>query len=159
MIVEPATRSRASTTSWRGRIARSPTCSAPARRGAGVARARVNAPIGFDDGEPALRPARDTSPHALIGGPSGSGKTNLLLAMISALAARYGPDELELYLLDFKEGVSFAQFAPGRPRETWLPHARLIGVNINTDREFGLALLRYLSEEMRRRAAAAKATR
>ena len=56
----------------------------------------------------------DASPHALVGGPSGSGKTNLLLTMIASLAARYSPDELELYLLDFKEGVSFAQFAPGR---------------------------------------------
>src|SRR5581483_1077464 len=35
--------------------------------------------------------------------------------------------------------------------------ARLVGVNINTDREFGLALLRFLTEEMRRRAEAAKA--
>jgi hypothetical protein len=77
--------------------------------------------------------------------------------MISSLAARYDPDELELYLLDFKEGVSFAQFAPGRRDTTWLPHARLVGVNINTDREFGLALLRFLAEEMRRRAEAAKA--
>ena len=56
----------------------------------------------------------DASPHALIGGPSGSGKTNLLLTMIGSLAARYSPDELALYLLDFKEGVSFAQLAPGR---------------------------------------------
>ena len=56
----------------------------------------------------------DSSPHALIGGPSGSGKTNFLYAMLGGLAARYSPDELELYLLDFKEGVSFAQFAPGR---------------------------------------------
>ena len=47
--------------------------------------------------------------------------------------------------------------AGGRP--TWLPHARLIGVNVNTDREFGLALLQYLADEMRRRAEAAKAAR
>ena len=71
--------------------------------------------------------------------------------MIAALATRYTPDELELYLLDFKEGVSFAQFAPGRRDPTWLPHARLSGVNINTDREFGLALLQFLADEMRRR--------
>ena len=77
--------------------------------------------------------------------------------MIGSMAGRYGPDELELYLLDFKEGVSFAQFAPGRQDRTWLPHARLIGVNINTDREFGLALLQFLADEMRRRAEAAKA--
>ena len=49
---------------------------------------------------------------------------------------------------------------PVRPRppgpRRWLPHARLVGVNINTDREFGLALLRFLADEMRRRAEAAK---
>ena len=33
---------------------------------------------------------------------------------------------------------------------------RLVGVNVNTDREFGLALLRFLGEELRRRADAAK---
>ena len=117
----------------------------------------LQAPVGFADGLPSHVALADASPHALIGGPSGSGKTNLLLTMISSMAARYGPDELEFYLLDFKEGVSFAQFAPGRRDKTWLPHARLIGVNINTDREFGLALLQFLSDEMRRRAEAAKA--
>jgi S-DNA-T family DNA segregation ATPase FtsK/SpoIIIE len=119
--------------------------------------AGLRAPIGFADGVEVDLVLADSSPHALVGGPSGSGKTNLLLAMIGSLAARYGPDELELHLLDFKEGVSFAQFAPGRRDPTWLPQARLIGVNINTDREFGLALLKYLADEMRRRAEAAKA--
>ena len=33
---------------------------------------------------------------------------------------------------------------------------RLVGINVNTDREFGLALLRFLAEELRRRADAAK---
>ncbi|MFB9744542.1 FtsK/SpoIIIE domain-containing protein, partial [Pseudonocardia sulfidoxydans] len=116
----------------------------------------VHAPIGFADGVAKDLVLADASPHALVGGPSGTGKTNLLLAMIGSMAAKYGPDELEFYLLDFKEGVSFAQFAPGRRDPSWLPHARLIGVNVNTDREFGLALLRFLSDEMRRRAEAAK---
>ncbi|GAA3459974.1 FtsK/SpoIIIE domain-containing protein [Saccharothrix longispora] len=118
--------------------------------------AGVAAPVGYQDGEPVPVALGDTSPHALIGGPSGSGKTNFLYAMLGSLAARYSPDELELYLLDFKEGVSFAQFAPGRKDPTWLPHARLVGVNVNTDREFGVALLAFLSDEMRRRADAAK---
>ncbi|MEU4738909.1 FtsK/SpoIIIE domain-containing protein [Actinosynnema sp. NPDC023658] len=118
--------------------------------------AGVVAPVGFLEGEPVHVALGDTSPHALIGGPSGSGKTNLLYAMLGSLAARYAPDELELYLLDFKEGVSFAQFAPGRKDPTWLPNARLVGVNVNTDREFGVALLAFLADEMRRRADAAK---
>ncbi|HEY4007436.1 MAG TPA: FtsK/SpoIIIE domain-containing protein [Pseudonocardia sp.] len=120
-------------------------------------KASVRAAVGFRDGLPVELALCDASPHALIGGPSGSGKTNFLLTMIGSMAARYSPHELELYLLDFKEGVSFAQFTPGRRDPTWLPHARLVGVNINTDREFGLALLRFLAEEMRRRADAAKA--
>ncbi|GLZ34395.1 cell division protein FtsK [Lentzea sp. NBRC 105346] len=118
--------------------------------------AGVIAPVGFDDGEPVCVQLGDTSPHALIGGPSGSGKTNFLYAMLGSFASRYSPDELELYLLDFKEGVSFAQFAPGRKDPSWLPHARLVGVNVNTDREFGVALLKFLADEMRRRADAAK---
>jgi hypothetical protein len=98
----------------------------------------------------------DYPPHALIAGPSGTGKTNLIYAWMGALAARYSPAELAFYLLDFKEGVSFARFAPGRREPSWLPHVRLVGVNVNTDREFGLALLRFLGEELRRRADAAK---
>jgi len=98
----------------------------------------------------------DSPPHALVGGPSGSGKTNLLYAWLGALTARYHPDELELYLLDFKEGVSFARFASGKRDPSWLPHVKLVGVNINDDREFGLALLRHLRSELRRRAEAAK---
>lgn len=143
---------------WRGRIgAFRDLLPPPEQWGRTRSLAGVHAPVGFADGLPVEMSLADGSPHALVGGPSGSGKTNLLLTMISAMAARYDPDELEFYLLDFKEGVSFAQFAPGRRDRTWLPHARLVGVNINTDREFGLALLQFLSDEMRRRADAAKA--
>ena len=117
----------------------------------------LTAPVGEGpDGRLVEVTLGDNPPHALIGGPSGSGKTNLIYAWLGALCARYSPDELELYLLDFKEGVSFARFAPGRRDPSWLPHVRLVGVNVNEDREFGLALLRHLREELRRRAEAAK---
>lgn len=143
--------------SWRSRIATFPDLlPEPDEWGASGSSAGLHAPIGFADGEKVEVTLADASPHALIGGPSGSGKTNLLLAMISSMAARYGPDELEFYLLDFKEGVSFAQFAPGVRDTSWLPHARLVGVNMNTDREFGLALLQFLADEMRDRAEVAK---
>jgi S-DNA-T family DNA segregation ATPase FtsK/SpoIIIE len=118
----------------------------------------VTAPIGedVDRYEPVEVLLGDDPVHALVGGPPGSGKTNFLYALIGSLAARYSPDELEFYLLDFKEGVSFARLASGRTDKTWLPHARLIGVNINNDREFGLALLRHLGQELERRGAAAR---
>ena len=115
------------------------------------------APVGDGtDGALVQVPLGDDPPHALIGGPSGSGKTNLIYAWLAALATRYGPEELALYLLDFKEGVSFARFVPGPRDSSWLPQVRLAGINVNGDREFGLAMLRHLGEELRSRAQAAK---
>ncbi|ANY07637.1 FtsK/SpoIIIE domain-containing protein [Pseudonocardia sp. HH130630-07] len=144
---------------WRGRLgAFADLLPAGPDRGRDRSHQGLVTEIGFSDGMPSELVLDDHSPHALVGGPSGSGKTNLLLAWISGLAARYGPDEVELYLLDFKEGVSFTQFAPdpdGHRRDR-LPQARLIGVNINTDREFGLALLRHLADVMRSRAELAR---
>ncbi|MFI5935473.1 FtsK/SpoIIIE domain-containing protein [Actinoplanes sp. NPDC051494] len=117
----------------------------------------LTAPLGDNpQGAPVHVTLSDYPPHALIAGPSGTGKTNLIYAWMGALASRYSPAELAFYLLDFKEGVSFARFAPGRRDPSWLPHVRLVGVNVNTDREFGLALLRFLGAELRSRADAAK---
>ncbi|GIF10605.1 FtsK/SpoIIIE domain-containing protein [Actinoplanes teichomyceticus] len=115
------------------------------------------APIGDStDGTLVEVPLGDDPPHALIGGPSGSGKTNLIHTWLGSLATRYGPEELALYLLDFKEGVSFARYAAGPRDPSWLPQVRLAGINVNGDREFGLAMLRHLGEELRTRAQAAK---
>jgi DNA segregation ATPase FtsK/SpoIIIE, S-DNA-T family len=115
------------------------------------------APIGDGtDGGPVEVLLGDDPPHALIGGPSGSGKTNLIYAWLGSLAARYSPAELAFYLLDFSEGVSFARFTPGPRDRSWLPQVRLAGINVNGDREFGLAMLRHLGEELRVRAQAAK---
>lgn len=117
----------------------------------------LRAPVGEGtDGRLVELVLGDDPPHALIGGPSGSGKTNLIYAWLASLATRYGPSELELHLLDFKEGVSFARFAPGTRDPSWLPQVKLVGINVNSDREFGLALLRHLSEELKRRAVSAK---
>ena len=92
----------------------------------------------------------DATPHWLVGGRTGSGKTVFLLDVLYGLASRYSPDELGLYLLDFKEGVSFAEFTPTEVDPSWIPHARTVG--IESDREYGLAVLRTLSREMTRRA-------
>ena len=53
----------------------------------------------------------DATPHYLIGGTTGSGKSNLLHNLIMSACSRYSPDELRVYLLDFKEGVEFSQYA------------------------------------------------
>ena len=56
----------------------------------------------------------------------------------------YSPQELELYLLDFREGVEFKNYASYN-----LPHARVIA--IESEREFGNSVLDGLLTEMRRR--------
>ena len=71
------------------------------------------------------------------------GKSNLLHVLIHQLALRYSPEELELYLLDFKE-VEFNVYLTER-----LPHARVIASR--ADREFGLSVLRRFREEITRR--------
>jgi hypothetical protein len=45
--------------------------------------------------------------HGLIAGASRSGKSTLLNNIITNIADKYSPDELRLYLLDYKEGVEF----------------------------------------------------
>ena len=97
----------------------------------------------------------DLTPHWLVGGRSGGGKTAFLIDVLYGLCTRYDPEELALYLLDFKEGVSFSEFIPTPRDESWLPHARAVGVE--SDRTYGLAVLRELDGEMARRAEAFKA--
>ncbi len=50
-----------------------------------------------------LRLARET-PHALVLGPRRSGKTGVLVCVARALAARYNPAELRLFILDGPRG-------------------------------------------------------
>ncbi|MDI9433154.1 MAG: FtsK/SpoIIIE domain-containing protein [Planctomycetota bacterium] len=79
--------------------------------------------------------------HALIAGKTGSGKSTLLHVMVTNLALWYGPDQVELYLIDFKQGVEFKTYVTNR-----LPHARAVA--IESDREFGLSILQRLDAEM-----------
>ena len=85
-----------------------------------------------------------TSQHVLIGGKTGSGKSNLIHVAITGLVLQYSPQELELYLIDFKKGIEFKIYATQQ-----LPHARVIA--IESEREFGLSVLEGLNHELKRR--------
>ena len=87
---------------------------------------------------------RGTSQHVLISGKTGSGKSTLLHVLITNVALRYSPDEVELYLVDFKKGVEFKAYSRHQ-----LPHARVIA--IESEREFGLSVLQRLDAELRSR--------
>ncbi|BCJ43290.1 cell division protein FtsK [Actinoplanes ianthinogenes] len=114
----------------------------------------VETVVGQHGDVPLVLRFNDLTPHWMVGGRSGAGKTAFLINVLYGLGARYSPDELALYLLDFKEGVSFAEFVPTQRDRTWLPHARAVGVE--SDREYGLAVLRELDAEMGRRSMAYK---
>lgn len=85
-----------------------------------------------------------TAQHALIAGKTGSGKSTFLHALITNLALHYSPDEIELYLIDFKKGVEFKAYANLK-----LPHAKVIA--IESEREFGLSVLQRLDAELKAR--------
>ena len=99
--------------------------------------------------------------QSLLFGKPGAGKSYTLHSIINGLAMRYAPDELELYLLDFKEGVEFQVYVdPERGEDSGssndldltkaLPHAKVI--SIESDREFGLSVLRKVNEQFHIRA-------
>ena len=85
-----------------------------------------------------------TAQHVLVAGKTGSGKSTLLHTLITDLALAYSPDEVELYLIDFKKGVEFKTYATHQ-----LPHARVVA--IESEREFGLSVLQGLDAELKRR--------
>jgi hypothetical protein len=56
----------------------------------------------------------------------------------------YSPEEVELYLVDFKKGVEFKTYVTHE-----LPHARVVAVE--SEREFGLSVLQRLDAELKER--------
>lgn len=83
--------------------------------------------------------------HTLICDHSGSGKSNFLHVLIQNLAFYYAPDEVQLFLLDYKEGVEFNAYT-----DPILEHARLVSVASSI--YYGITFLKWLCGEMEKRA-------
>ncbi|WP_130013919.1 FtsK/SpoIIIE domain-containing protein [Serinicoccus sediminis] len=96
-----------------------------------------------------LGDSRDQRHNVLITGAAGNGKSNLLKVMIFSLCQRYSPDELELVMLDFKDGATLYPLSPRAGAPDYLPHARVLG--LESDQEFGAAVLRWVQQEVSRR--------
>ena len=83
---------------------------------------------------------------AMLGGTTGSGKSSLMHTIIQSIIFNYSPEDVQMYLLDFKQGVEFKCYADYK-----LPNFRV--VSVETEPEFGLAVLNELHKEMGRRSA------
>lgn len=76
----------------------------------------LRVPIGIDDaGNPVMLDLKEAAqfgmgPHGLCVGATGSGKSELLRTLILGLLATHGPEDLNMVLVDYKGGASFAPF-------------------------------------------------
>ncbi|GAA8502449.1 FtsK/SpoIIIE domain-containing protein [Helicobacter pylori] len=108
---------------------------------------KVSVPMGWDINHKEVRfEIGGAQNHTLICGRSGSGKSNFLHVLIQNLAFYYAPSEVQLFLLDYKEGVEFNAYT----NPTILEHARLVSVAGSVG--FGVSFLSWLCKEMQERA-------
>ncbi|GAA8080269.1 hypothetical protein Kazakh3172_11240 [Helicobacter pylori] len=108
---------------------------------------KVSVPVGWDiNHKEVCFEIGKAQNHTLICDHSGSGKSNFLHVLIQNLAFYYAPDEVQLFLLDYKEGVEFNAYVA----DPTLEHARLVSVASSVS--YGITFLKWLCDEMQKRA-------
>ncbi|TGO06138.1 FtsK/SpoIIIE domain-containing protein [Serinibacter arcticus] len=116
---------------------------ASAWAGSGTWTDTLAVPLGLDPtGRPRLVDLVADGPHALVAGTTGSGKSELLAAWAIAMAVRHPPRRLQLLLVDYKGGATFAAAAD-------LPHT--VGLLTDLDSAASDRALTALRAELRRR--------
>jgi S-DNA-T family DNA segregation ATPase FtsK/SpoIIIE len=95
-------------------------------------RNRLRIPIGVDpEGRPVELDLKESAeggmgPHGLVIGATGSGKSELLRTLVTGLAATHSSEAVNLALIDFKGGATFAGMAE-------LPHTCAVITNLSDD--------------------------
>ncbi|HRI96483.1 MAG TPA: type VII secretion protein EccCa, partial [Nocardioides sp.] len=93
------------------------------------ARDVLRVPIGTDDAGAVVHldlkesAQQGMGPHGLVIGATGSGKSEFLRTLVLGLAMTHSPEQLNLVLVDFKGGATFAGMAP-------LPHVSAVITNL-----------------------------
>jgi S-DNA-T family DNA segregation ATPase FtsK/SpoIIIE len=114
------------------------------------ARDLLRVPIGVDpDGAPVHLDIKESAqqgmgPHGLIVGATGSGKSELLRTLVLGMALRHSPSQLNLVLVDFKGGATFAGMAD-------LPHVSALITNLEQELPLVDRMQDALTGEMVRR--------
>ena len=88
--------------------------------------------------------SQGTSHHALVFGSLGSGKSTLLHTIIMSAVQNYSPDEVNLYLLDFKEGTEFKIYETMK-----IPHIKVLA--LDALQEFGMSVLEEITSIAKQR--------
>lgn len=80
--------------------------------------------------------------HGILGAMTGAGKSNFFHTLISGLAIRYSPADLQMYLIDGKDGVEFKSYRD-------LPHANVISLCSSSELSCSV-LIELIAEKERR---------
>lgn len=105
--------------------------------------------VGDAGGRPVSLGFSELTPHWLVSGRSETSRSTFLATALLGLTARYGPEELVVYLADLGAGESFAEFLQTERDRSWIPQVRAAA--ITADREYVLDLFDLLATEVRRR--------
>ncbi|GAA7202045.1 ATP-binding protein [Helicobacter pylori] len=107
----------------------------------------VSVPVGWDiNHKEVCFEIGNEQNHTLICDHSGSGKSNFLHVLIQNLAFYYAPNEVQLFLLDYKEGVEFNAYVI----DPALEHAKLVSVASSVS--YGITFLKWLCDGIQKRA-------
>lgn len=113
-------------------------------------RDRLRVPIGLgDNGAPVHLDIKESAqqgmgPHGLVIGATGSGKSEFLRTLVLGLALTHSPEQLNMVLVDFKGGATFAGMAQ-------LPHVSAVITNLAGELTLVDRMQDALSGEMVRR--------
>ena len=114
------------------------------------ARDRLRVPIGIgDSGGPVHLDIKESAqqgmgPHGLVIGATGSGKSEFLRTLVLGLTMTHSPEQLNLVLVDFKGGATFAGMSQ-------LPHVSAVITNLAQELTLVDRMQDALSGEMVRR--------
>ncbi|WP_205472657.1 type VII secretion protein EccCa [Nocardioides sp. SYSU D00038] len=114
------------------------------------ARDRLRVPIGTGDGGGLVHldikesAQQGMGPHGLVIGATGSGKSEFLRTLVLGLAMTHSPEQLNLVLVDFKGGATFAGMAE-------MPHVSAVITNLAQELTLVDRMQDALSGEMVRR--------
>lgn len=114
------------------------------------ARDRLRVPIGLGDGGGLVHldikesAQQGMGPHGLVIGATGSGKSEFLRTLVLGLAMTHSPEQLNMVLVDFKGGATFAGMSE-------MPHVSAVITNLSQELTLVDRMQDALSGEMVRR--------